>query len=55
MGQTVRIAGRSYTSCGRDSGVAALLAAAGWILQRLPGEVVEHQRGALVEARKRSP
>ena len=45
--RSVRIAGRAYVP-GADRGVAVLLTAAGWILQRLPGQVLENQRGELV-------
>jgi hypothetical protein len=45
--QRVRIAGRAYVP-GADRGVAVLLTAAGWVLQRLPGQVVENQRGELI-------
>jgi hypothetical protein len=45
----VRIAGRAYVP-GADRGVAVLLTAAGWVLQRLPGQVVEEQRGELIQA-----
>lgn len=48
MPQKVRVAGR-YHVPGADRGVGALLTAASWVLQRLPGEVVEHQRGACIE------
>ena len=39
--------GRTYIP-GADRGVAVLLTAASWVLQRLPGLVVEHQRGELI-------
>jgi hypothetical protein len=45
--RSVRIAGRAYVP-GADRGVAVLLTAAGWVLQRLPGQVVEEQRGELI-------
>jgi hypothetical protein len=35
---------------GADKGVAAMLTCASWVLQRLPGQVVEQQRSALVQA-----
>jgi hypothetical protein len=44
---TVRIAGRQYVP-GADRGVAVLLTAASWVLQRLPGQVLEHQRAELI-------
>jgi hypothetical protein len=43
----VRIAGRMFAP-GADRGVAAMLTAASWVLQRLPGQVVEGQRGELI-------
>jgi hypothetical protein len=46
---SVRIAGRSYIP-GADRGVAVLLTAASWVLQRLPGQVLKTQRPALVQA-----
>lgn len=46
----LRVSQRVYTADGRDRGLAALLTCASWLLQRLPGLVVEEQRGALVEA-----
>ena len=46
----VSIAGKRYTPSAVDGGVATLLTAASWVLQRLPGQVVEDQRPALVEA-----
>jgi hypothetical protein len=33
---------------GADRGVAVLLTAAGWVLQRLPGQVLEEQRAELI-------
>lgn len=45
----VSIAGKRYVP-GADKGVAVLLTAASWVLQRLPGQVLEDQRGELVEA-----
>ena len=44
---SVRIAGRTYIP-GADRGVSVLLTAASWVLQRLPGLVVEHQRGEVI-------
>jgi hypothetical protein len=44
---SVRIAGRSFVP-GADKGLAVLLTAACWVLQRLPGQVLEHQRAELV-------
>ena len=35
---------------GADKGVATLLTAASWVLQRLPGLVVEHRRGELIRS-----
>jgi hypothetical protein len=46
--QRIYLAGRSYTPCSRDRGVAALLVAAGWILQRMPGEVIAKHRADCV-------
>ena len=43
----VRIAGRMFAP-GADRGVAAMLTAASWVLQRLPGQVVEGQRDELI-------
>ena len=45
--QSVTIAGRKYTAAA-DHGVAVLLTAAGWILQRLPGQVIEEHRSELI-------
>jgi hypothetical protein len=45
--RSVRIAGRAYVP-GADRGVAVLLTAAGWVLQRLPGQVLEEQRAELI-------
>jgi hypothetical protein len=44
--RSVRIAGRAYVP--GAVAVAVLLTAAGWVLQRLPGQVVENQRGELI-------
>ena len=33
---------------GAERGVAAMLTATSWVLQRLPGQVVEEQRGELI-------
>jgi hypothetical protein len=44
----VRIANH-YFATGPDRGLAVLLIAASWVLQRLPGQVVEHQRAELVK------
>jgi hypothetical protein len=49
----VRIAGRTYIP-GADRGVAVLLTAASWLLQRLPGQVVERQRGELIRTLQQS-
>lgn len=43
----VTIAGRSCRP-GADRGVAVLMTAASWVLQRLPGQVVEDQRRELI-------
>lgn len=43
----VKIAGKKYVP-GADHGVATLMTAAGWVLQRLPGAVLEEQREELV-------
>jgi hypothetical protein len=43
----VRIAGRRFFP-GADRGIAVLLTAAGWVIQRLPGQVLEDQRGELI-------
>jgi hypothetical protein len=43
----VRIAGRRFVP-GADRGVAVLLTAAGWVIQRLPGQVLEGQRAELI-------
>jgi hypothetical protein len=40
--RSVRIAGRAYVP-GADRGVGVLLTA-GWVLQRLPSQVLEEQR-----------
>jgi hypothetical protein len=48
MPQSVRIAGKQFVP-GADRGVAVLLTAASWVLVRLPGQVVETQRGELVK------
>jgi hypothetical protein len=45
---SVSIAGRKYIP-GADRGLATMLTAATWILQRLPGQVLEHQRAELVK------
>jgi hypothetical protein len=45
--QSVHIAGRKYAP-GADHGVTVLLTAAGWILQRLPDQVIEEQRPELI-------
>jgi hypothetical protein len=45
---SVSIAGRRYIP-GADRGVAVLLTAASWVIQRLPNQVLEHQRGELVK------
>lgn len=45
---SVRIAGKTYIPGSADRGVAVLLTAANWVLQRLPGLVVEHQRADAV-------
>jgi hypothetical protein len=45
--QRVRIGRRDYVP-GMNGGVHALLTAASWIIQRLPGEVVEEQRAELI-------
>jgi hypothetical protein len=44
---SVRIAGRSFVP-GADRGVATMLTCASWILQRLPGLVLETQRAELI-------
>jgi hypothetical protein len=44
---SVRIAGRAYVP-GADRGVAILYTAAGWVVQRLPGQVLEEQRAELI-------
>jgi hypothetical protein len=44
---SVRIARRKFIP-GADRGVAVLLTAASWVLQRLPGQVLEGQRAELV-------
>jgi hypothetical protein len=49
----VRIAGRSYVP-GRDRGLATLLTATSWLLQRLPGQVLENQRPELIRALSQS-
>jgi hypothetical protein len=41
-------AGRRYIIPGADRGVAVLLTAASWVLQRLPGQVVDGQRDELI-------
>jgi hypothetical protein len=47
---SVRIAGRTYIPSPADKGVAVLLTATSWVLQRLPGQVVEGQRRELIRA-----
>lgn len=42
---SVRVGGKKFTP--GDRGVATLLTAASWVLQRLPGQVLERQRGEL--------
>jgi len=49
----VRIAGRMFAP-GADRGVAAMLTAASWVLQRLPGQVVEGQRDELIRTLSRA-
>jgi hypothetical protein len=44
----LRVSQRLFTADGRDRGLAALLTTASWLLQRLPGLVVEEQRDDLV-------
>jgi hypothetical protein len=44
---SVRLGQREYRP-GADRGVAVLLTAASWVIQRLPGQVVERQRAELV-------
>lgn len=46
----LRVGQRVFTADGLDRGLAALLTTASWLLGRLPGLVVEEQRGALVDA-----
>ena len=46
---SVRIADKTYVA-GADRGVSALLTAASWILQRLPGLVIEEQRGEAIRS-----
>jgi hypothetical protein len=48
--KTVRLPGGRTTTQGADKGVAALLTTSTWLLQSLPGRVVEHQRGAVIQA-----
>ena len=45
--RSVKIAGKTYIP-GADRGVSVLLTAASWVLQRLPGQVLEEQRGELI-------
>src|SRR5512132_424118 len=47
--RSVRIAGRAYVP-GADRGVAILYTAASWVIQRLPGQVLEEQRAELIRA-----
>jgi hypothetical protein len=44
---SVRIGQRSYVP-GADRGLATMLTCASWILQRLPAQVLEHQRAELI-------
>lgn len=46
----LRVGQRVFTADGLDRGLTALLTTASWLLGRLPGLVVEEQRGALVDA-----
>ena len=50
---SVSIAGRKHVP-GVDKGVSTMLTAASWILQRLPGQVLEEQRGELIRTLSQS-
>lgn len=51
----LRVGARVYTADGRDRGLAALLTSANWLLQRLPGMVVEHQRAEVIQTLATAP
>lgn len=44
----LRVSQRVYTADGKDRGLAGLLTMASWLLQRLPGMVVEEQRADFI-------
>lgn len=45
----VRLSPRIFTADGKDRGIGALIVCTSWILQRLPGLVLDHQRSDVIE------